>query len=78
MDKIELSKTFAGMVSCIYALAQCIDPEVNHVSMYDIGGSINVAAYINHGSTDVKKVLEVHQFENGELYVNDERVEVEA
>lgn len=78
MNQNEIAKAATSMISCIYALAQVIDPRVNHVSMYNIGDCIDFTAYIDNGLPNVEKVFQVHQFENGELYVNDKLVEVEA
>lgn len=68
MNKLEIMQAMFQMVKTMYAIMQTVDPGINHISMYEIGDSVNFRAYKDHpGDEENETLFDWHLFGDGAI-----------
>ena len=68
MNKLEIMQAMFQMVKTMYAIMQTVDPGINHISMYEIGDSVDFRAYKDHPGDEKNETLfDWHLFGDGAI-----------
>ena len=71
MNMKEIMLAMFQMVKTMYAIMQTVDPEINHISMYEIGDSVDFRAYKdNPGDEENETLFDWHLFGDGTITAN--------
>ena len=68
MNKLEIMQAIFQMVKTMYAIMRTVDPDINHISMYEIGDSVDFRAYKDNPDDEENETLfDWHLFDDGSI-----------